>query len=151
MIDTFRPLLDAAQGVDLSDPKAAEAELARRFDPTGPAARALNEALIGLLDGGQICANGELPVRWGRVTKATPESSDFSIDVVLMDGAGPRHRHPNGEVDYCISLDGNPTFDGRQPGWVVFGPDSVHIPTVAGGRMLIVYLLPQGAMEFLKA
>ncbi len=151
MLATFQPLLDAAQGLDLSDPKAARETLQQRFDPTGPAAKALNQALIGLLEEGKICENGEMPVRWGRVTKATPESGDHSIDVVLMNGPGPRHRHPNGEIDYCIAMDGEPTFDGQPAGWVVFGPDSVHIPTVAGGTMLIVYLLPQGAMEFLKS
>jgi hypothetical protein len=28
---------------------------------------------------------------------------------------------------------------------------SVHIPTVQGGSMLILYLLPNGAFEFVKA
>ena len=68
-----------------------------------------------------------------------------------MTGPGPKHRHPTGEVDYCVALEGEPTFDGQPPGWVVMAPDSVHVPTVAGGAMLIVYLLPQGAMEFLEA
>lgn len=149
MIDTFRPLLDAARGVDLTDPAAAEAELARRLDPRGPAAARLRDALVALLEEGRIAERGALPVKWGRVAKAGPETSDFSIDVVHMNGAGPLHRHPNGEIDYCIALSGAPTFDGRAPGWVVFGPDSRHVPTVAGGEMLIVYLLPQGAMEFL--
>ena len=95
--------------------------------------------------------NAWLPVRWGRVSKATEESQGFSIDIVLMNGAGPRHRHPNGEVNFCIPIEGKPTFDGHKPGWVVFPPDSEHVPTVSGGIMLIVYLLPEGAMEFLKA
>ena len=149
MLETFRPLLDAASGVDLTDPIQAQAELNRRFDPQGPDAEALNAKLRELLEAGEIASRGELPVRWGRVAKADAETLDFSIDVVHMTGPGPRHRHPNGEVDYCIPLDGSPTFDGQPPGWVVFGPDSVHIPTVAGGAMLIVYLLPAGAMEFL--
>ena len=84
------------------------------------------------------------------MTKATEASEGFSIDVVVMNGAGPRHRHPLGEVDYCVALDGDPTFDGRAPGWVVMPTDSTHVPTVAGGTMLIVYLLPEGAMEFLE-
>ena len=33
-------------------------------------------------------------------------------------------------------------------GWVVESPGSEHVPTVEGGRMLIVYLLPEGAIEF---
>jgi hypothetical protein len=32
---------------------------------------------------------------------------------------------------------------------VVFPPDSAHVPTVTGGRMLIVYFLPGGAVEWI--
>ena len=102
-----------------------------------------------MLEAGQIAERGELPVRFGRVCKATPESQDFSIDVVLMNGAGPLHRHPAGEVNYCVALEDNPTFMGQTPGWVVETPGSEHVPTVAGGLMLIVYLLPGGSIEFL--
>jgi len=149
MLETFRPLLDAARDLDLADAEAACAELERRLDPQGPAAQALNEALKTLLAEGRVAERGALPVKYGRVAKATPETLGFSIDVVHMNGAGPLHRHPQGEIDYCIALDGEPTFDGQPPGWVVFGPESKHVPTVAGGTMLIVYLLPAGAIEFL--
>jgi hypothetical protein len=150
MIETFRPLLDAARGVDLADAAAAEAELRRRLDPASDAARALNAALVALLAEGAIANRGELPVRWGRVAKAGPETDGFSIDAVHMTGAGPRHRHPAGEIDWCVPLEGEPTFDGRGAGWVVLGPRSEHVPTVAGGAMLVVYLLPDGAIEFLE-
>jgi hypothetical protein len=30
----------------------------------------------------------------------------------------------------------------------VFAPDSVHVPAVTGGTMLILYLLPDGAVEW---
>ncbi|MFT4538754.1 MAG: hypothetical protein ACI841_004895 [Planctomycetota bacterium] len=150
MLDTFEPLLKAASELDLSDPAAACTELNARLAPDSPEAAALNDELRSLLDEGRIADRGELPVRWGRVCKATPESLDFSIDVVLMNGAGPRHRHPAGEVNWCIAIDGNPTFMDQPAGWVVEPPDSVHVPTVAGGTMLIVYLLPQGQMEFLS-
>ena len=150
MIETFRPLLDAARGVDLADPSSARAELERRLDPRGPEARALAEALLGLYREGRIAERGAPPVRWGRVAKATPETSDFSIDVVWMDGAGPRHRHPQGEVNFCIALEGDPRFDGQPAGWVVLPPGSSHVPAVEGGAMLIVYLLPQGEIEFAR-
>lgn len=150
MLHTFTPLLEAAQGLDLSQPETARAELERRFPAGGSEAQVLRQELLSLLAAGKICDRGELPMRWGRVSKATPESLDFSIDVVEMNGPGPRHRHPRGEVNFCIASDGAPTFDGQEPGWVVFAPDSVHVPTVEGGMMLIVYLLPQGAMELLK-
>jgi hypothetical protein len=68
----------------------------------------------------------------------------------VVGAPGPRHRHPAGEVNFCIAVDGSPTFDGEPPGWVVLPPGSTHVPTVSGGTMLIVYLLPRGEMEFLK-
>jgi hypothetical protein len=148
LIDTFRPLFDAARGVSLDDPAAATKTLAARFDPKGTAARELNQRLIAHLAAGEIANRGAMPVKYGRVTKATPETHDFSIDVVHMNGAGPRHVHPAGEINYCIALDGAPTFMGEAPGWVVELPGSQHVPTVAGGTMLIVYLLPQGRIEF---
>ncbi|MBL8862300.1 MAG: DUF4863 family protein [Planctomycetes bacterium] len=151
MIDTFRPLLDAARGVDLADPQAARAELVRRLDPRGPAAVALNRALTDLLDARRIADRGDPPVRWSRVAKATPESLGFSIDAVDMHGPGPHHVHPDGEVNWCVALEGDPRFDGQPAGWVVMPPGSGHVPTVSGGRMLIVYLLPGGKIEFTKA
>lgn len=147
-LDVFAPLFDAASGLDLSAPAAACAELEQRFDPTGEAAAELRTQLIALLDEGAIADRGEMPVKWGRVAKASPDSRDFSIDVVLMNGAGPRHRHPKGEVNYCIALEGTPTFEDQAPGWVVMAPESIHVPTVAGGTMLIVYLLPDGEADF---
>ncbi len=149
MLTTFLPLLQAVQGLTLDDAASAQAQLNERFNPCGPEALAFNECLKALLEKGQIADRGELPVRWGRVAKPSEESLGFSIDVVLMNGAGPRHRHPKGEVNYCIALEGEPTFQDQAPGWVVETPGSEHVPTVSGGLMLIVYLLPDGSMEFL--
>lgn len=151
MLDAFLPLLEAARGLDLTRPDVAQAELARRLDPRGRAAADLNRALVALLDERRIADRGEPPVRWSRVSKATPESADFSIDAVDMNGPGPHHVHPNGEVNWCVALEGDPRFDGRPAGWVVMPPGSGHVPTVSGGRMLIVYLLPGGKIEFTKA
>ena len=150
MLETFRPLLEAAHGLDLAKPAEARAELARRFDPRSPRAQALGSALLQLYAEGKIAQNGALPVRWGRASKATPETLEQSIDVVVMNGPGPLHRHPLGEVNFCVAIDGQPRFDGQEPGWVVFPPESRHVPTVSGGTMLIVYLLPKGQIEFIK-
>jgi len=150
MIETFQPLLEAAHGLDLSDPEQARAELTRRLDPAGADALRINQELQTLLEAGRIAERGELPVRWGRVAKATPETLDQSIDVVLMTGAGPHHLHPAGEVNWCVPLEGEPTFEGCGRGWVVMPPASAHVPEVRGGRMLIVYLLPGGKIEFTR-
>jgi hypothetical protein len=148
MLESFRPLLNAARGVDLTDPTKARQSLTERFDPSAPAAGMLAKDLIALLDAGQLAQRGELPVRYGRVCKASPESDDFSIDVVHMNGAGPLHVHPAGEVNYLIPLEGSPRFEGASYGWVVMPPGSSHVPAVEGGRMLIVYLLPGGKIAF---
>ena len=149
MIETFLPLLRAAQGLDLADPEAARAALNARLAPGGPEASRVARELRGLLAEGRVAERGEPPLRWGRVAKASSETLGFSIDVVHMSGAGPRHRHPRGEVNFCIALDGEPRFEGAPPGWVVLPPESTHVPTVEGGTMLIVYLLPGGEIEFL--
>ena len=36
MLNTFQPLIQAATGLELTDPAAAQAELTRRLDPEGP-------------------------------------------------------------------------------------------------------------------
>ncbi|MDE0903709.1 MAG: DUF4863 family protein [Planctomycetota bacterium] len=148
MLNTFQPLIQAATDLELTDPPAAQAELTRRLDPKGPDGQAVTQALQALLAAEKIATRGELPVRWGRVSKASPETGDFSIDVVHMNGAGPKHTHGRGEINFCVALTGEPTFDGHGPGWVVLPPGSTHVPTVAGGEMLIVYLLPGGVVEF---
>jgi len=148
MLNTFRPLWTAAQGVDLSDPARARAELAGKLDPKSAAATALAAELKGLLAERRIADRGAPPVQYGRVAKASAESGGFSIDVVLMSGPGPRHAHPRGEVNFCVAMEGEPRFDGHEPGWVVLPPGSSHVPTVDRGTMLIVYLLPEGQIEF---
>lgn len=149
-LELFQPLLRAAEGLDLTLPADAQQELEKRYPANGAEADALRATLLEWLKAGEICERGELPMCFGRVTKQSPESLDFSIDIVHMNGAGPRHKHPKGEVNFCIATEGEPKFDGQGPGWVVFPPDSQHVPTVAGGTMMIVYLLPSGSMEFMK-
>lgn len=150
MMEVFRPLFEAAHGLDLADTERARQQLEQRFDPRSPAAQALAAQLLELCREGKLANRGAMPVQWGRAAKSSPETLDQSIDVVLMNGAGPRHRHPSGEVNFCIAVDGEPKFEGQSAGWVVMPPNSTHVPTVSGGTMLIVYLLPRGEMEFLN-
>ena len=88
-------------------------------------------------------------IKFGRVIRPGPETAGFSVDVVEMDDiVGPHHRHPNGEIDMIIPQDPEAQFDGHGRGWVVYGPGSAHFPTVTGGRAIVLYLLPEGAIEF---
>lgn len=90
-------------------------------------------------------------IRYGRIFKALPDTHGFSVDVVQMNNiAGPHHVHPNGEIDLIVPLTEGATFDGHAAGWCVYGPGSAHRPTVAGGDALVLYLLPEGAIEFTK-
>jgi hypothetical protein len=98
---------------------------------------------------GWMCNREAAGIRYGRVLKPGPATHGFSVDVVDMnDVAGPRHRHPNGEIDLVLPVSPGARFDGHGAGWVVYGPESVHRPTVTGGRALVLYLLPQGAIDF---
>jgi hypothetical protein len=90
-------------------------------------------------------------IRYGRIFKPSDELHGFSVDVVDMkDIAGPHHTHPNGEIDLIMPIDGDATFDGRPAGWCVYPAGSAHRPTVSAGRALVLYLLPQGKIEFTK-
>ena len=91
-------------------------------------------------------------IRYGRVLAAEDDLQRFSVDVVDMnDVVGPHHRHPQGEVDLIMPLEGQATFDGHPAGWCVYPPDSAHRPTVRQGRALVLYLLPEGQIEFTRA
>jgi hypothetical protein len=101
---------------------------------------------------GWLCQREGSGIRYGRIFKPAPDLHDFSVDVVDMrDIAGPHHRHPNGEIDLIMPIDANARFDGRGAGWLVCPPGSAHSPTVTNGRSLVLYLLPEGRIEFTKA
>jgi hypothetical protein len=97
---------------------------------------------------GWFAPRGEAGMKWGRLAKASEATHGYSVDGVLMNQAGPEHGHPNGELDLCFAIDGDPRFDGQAEGWVVYGPGSWHVPTVSGGTMAILYFLPEGAIAF---
>jgi hypothetical protein len=145
-VELLRPVAAALQGLDVDAPDAAaRAERAAPF--AGPAVASLREAAVANVASEWLLPKAQGGIRFGRVAK---DLLGFSVDAVLMDVPGPRHRHPNGEIDLCIATRGEPRFDGRPAGWVVYGKDSVHVPTVRGGEMLILYFLPAGAIEFLQ-
>ena len=98
---------------------------------------------------GWLCNREAGGIRYGRIFKPADDLHGFSVDVVDMsDIAGPHHRHPLGEIDLVMPIDDGALFDGRPAGWVVCPPDSAHRPTVSQGRALVLYLLPQGQIEF---
>ncbi len=126
-----------------------------QFPADGKDFKAIQAACEAAVAAGWMCNREAGGIKYGRVVKPTPAIHGFSVDVVEMadrDGPhqGPHHRHPQGEIDMIMPLEGDARFDGTPRGWLVYGPDSAHHPTVSGGRALILYLLPQGAIEFTK-
>ena len=143
----LQPVLEALEGLDLREPAKARQALAERFPLDGPVLSEARELFRRGVEQGWLCDRENEGVRFSRVKKAASEA-EWSIDAVHMIAPGPGHTHPNGEVDLCFAVDGNPFFDGNPSGWTVYGPRSWHVPTVAGGSMDILYFLPGGAIVF---
>jgi hypothetical protein len=106
-----------------------------------------------------LCAEGEAEgwlmareaggIKFGRAIKPGAEAGGFSVDVVRMkDVKGPHHVHTTGEIGAIMGISGEPNFDGFPEGWYVYEPGSDHHPTVQGGDAYVLYLLPDGAIEF---
>ena len=146
LLQALDPLAKALVGVSLADPAAARAEVERRAPFGGPLVKAVRDAAEAGAKAGWLLPKQNGAIKFGRVSKAL---HGFSIDAVLMTTPGPQHKHPNGEIDLCFTRSGDARFDGHPQGWVVFGPQSVHVPTVTQGEMLILYFLPGGAIEFM--
>ena len=67
---------------------------------------------------------------------------------LLSDVKGQFHCHTRGEIDMIIPIDPHARWCGHGSGWVVYPPRSEHFPTVAGGKALIMYFLPNGEIEY---
>jgi hypothetical protein len=128
-----------------------ENDLNHRFASDGATYQAILDSCQAAIAAGWMCNREAGGIKYGRVIKQGPATHGFSVDVVDMQPmAGPHHTHPNGEIDLIIPLDAAAKFDGRGAGWLVYEPGSAHRPTVTGGRALVLYLLPGGAIEFTR-
>jgi hypothetical protein len=135
--------------------RALDADLDRWLNQAHGAGSASYEQLAkGCRDGvaaGWLCEREGGGIKYGRVFKPQPELHGFSVDVVDMQNiAGPHHTHPNGEIDLIMPIEADALFDGRPAGWLVCPPGSAHRPTVSQGRALVLYLLPEGKIEFTR-
>lgn len=100
---------------------------------------------------GWLCNREGGGIRYGRIFKPADDLAGFSVDVVDMSNlVGPHHSHPNGEIDLIMPLEGEALFDQHPAGWLVYPAGSAHNPTVTQGRALVLYLLPQGSIEFTR-
>jgi hypothetical protein len=130
---------------------ALAGDLNARFGPGTPTYEAIRRACAQAIEQGWMCNREAGGIRYGRVAKADDALHRFSIDVVDMDDVvGPHHVHPDGEIDLVMPLSADARFDGHPAGWTVYPPGSAHHPTVSGGRALVLYLLPEGRIEFTR-
>lgn len=153
-VSTFQQLIARVTGdiagIELGP--ALEAHLNNRYGPGSELYAQLAQACQAGVREGWLCNREGGGIRYGRVFKAGEATHGFSVDVVdMQDIAGPHHVHPNGEIDLIMPLTPDACFDGRPAGWCVYGAGSAHAPTVTRGRALVLYLLPQGAIQFSPA
>lgn len=151
--DTFQALIARITAEIAGKPvDAALADfLNTRFPPGSAEFDEIAAACKQAVADGWMCEREHGGIRYGRVLQPEPATRGFSVDVVDMNEVvGPRHAHPNGEIDMIMPLEGDARFDGQGRGWLVYGPGSVHRPTVSGGRALVLYLLPEGAIDFIR-
>lgn len=143
----LQPVLDTV-GNNPVDRQLAEL-LNTNFPRNGEAFLAIEAACHAAIAAGWMCAEGSEGRRFGRVIEPVGETHDLSVDVVdLQDIVGPHHRHPHGEICMVMPVDEEARFNGHPRGWCVFEPESDHYPTVRGGRSLVLYMLPEGEIEF---
>ena len=149
--EQFDALMKEVAGAVAGKPFDAEleAQLNRDFGPGSDMYANIKTACeVGIAEG-WLAENENDGLRYGRAIKPSPEMHDMSVDVVkYRDLKGPYHRHPNGEVCLVMPTDGDAKFDGNGEGWCVYGPDSGHYPTISGGEAIVLYLLPEGAIDF---
>jgi hypothetical protein len=149
-VEEFQSLIQQVTSAIKGKPVASDlaAALNDQFPPDGEVFQNIRAACDAGIKEGWLCAQEHGGIKFGRVIK---DVDGFSVDVVLMkDIVGPHHRHPKGEIDMIMPTQGDAKFDGTPEGWMVYGPDTAHKPTVTGGEAVVLYLLPGGEIEFTK-
>lgn len=145
--ELMKPIFSAISQADID--AHLEAELNTEFPASHATFREIEQACHKAIDAGWMCDQGGEGRRFGRVLEPSADTNNLSVDVVdLTDIVGPHHRHPTGEVCMVMPVTADAKFDGHGAGWCVNSPGSAHHPTVTNGRALVLYLLPEGEIEF---
>ena len=150
-VNDFQTLLKPV--VELTSGNAVDSvlagELNRRFPPGGTTFDGIERACREAIAQGWMCTQGGDGRRFGRVVEPSEATRGLSVDVVdLVDVVGPHHRHPTGEICMVMPVTEDARFDGVARGWCVFEPGSEHRPTVTNGEAIVLYMLPEGRIEF---
>jgi len=131
--------------------KALEVQLNEHYGPDTAAYSELLRLLRTGIDEGWACyAEITGPdYRRGRIAESSPATNGFSVETgKLRNVLGNYHRHPMGEINMIGPVDETGQFCGHGAGWKVFEPGSRHFPTVTGGTVTMLFLLPHGEIEY---
>ena len=147
----FQKLLEPV--TDFISGRALDSDLANqlnsRFPGDSETFNTIEAACHEAIANGWMCAEGGPGRRFGRVIEAGAETAGLSVDVVDLENiVGPHHRHPTGEICMIMPISETARFDDMPRGWCVFEPGSSHRPTVTEGEALVLYMLPNGEIEF---
>lgn len=143
----LKPVFDMVAGSKIDQQLAAS--LNTVIPPESTLFAKIENACHAAILQGWMCSQGSGGRRFGRIIEPSTDTGMLSVDVVDLENiVGPHHRHPTGEV--CMVMPGSldALFDGHGRGWCVNEPGSDHRPTVTNGQALVLYLLPDGKIEF---
>lgn len=146
--DAMAALLSAGAGIE---PAATDA--VARLDaalPPGPGRAAQDALLRGLLADGRIAQHCAGSLRFSRAAPATPRTHDLAVEVTLQSEAGLPMDLPDGKLVYALPIAGEPRLAGQRSGWLAVPPSRGHVDRVEGGTMLLVHLIPRGAVQFAR-
>ncbi|MEK7486125.1 MAG: DUF4863 family protein [Planctomycetota bacterium] len=146
----LRSMILYSSTLNLEQPKQCKKSLEQQYSLENPFIQEVFRLAQSGINEGWICHKSNGNIRFSRVIKPEENEKRYAVDAVMMNGPGPKHTHPLGEIDLCFALEGTPKFDGNPPGWTIYPPKSTHIPTVIEGKMLILYFLPEGQITFHK-
>jgi hypothetical protein len=147
LCDLLAPVIAEISDTEWND--ALAARLNEKFGADSELFGAFEAMCDTGIESGWMGLQGEEVRKGARVIEPCDETGGMSIDVVqLVDFTGPHHRHPNGEVCAVMTDSAAGRFDGNPQGWAVYPPGSEHWPVGAGGRVRILFFLPDGAIEY---
>ncbi|MEC7583192.1 MAG: DUF4863 family protein, partial [Planctomycetota bacterium] len=96
----------------------------------------------------RIAHHGLGAIRYSHTAKATARTHGLAVEVTMQTGSAPPMQLPRGKFVYALAIRGQPTLGGRTSGWVAVPPRARHVDVVEGGTMLLIHLIPGGAVEF---
>jgi len=149
-IKTFTEVINKITSAISGEPLNAvlASKLNKLYPPDGELFSEIRRICEAGVNEGWMCGQEFGGIKFGRIIK---DINGFSVDVVHMeDVVGPHHRHPKGEIDLIMPIKGDAEFDNHGEGWIVYEPNSAHNPTVRNGTALVLYLLPDGEIEFTR-